>query len=86
VEDGPTSFRIFLAIIFLTLVWALGATVSEDHFRLGVNFVVLGWICMMPFEGGGAFFAKKNHRGNWRKLEVRSVIVLGLRTILLLQK
>jgi hypothetical protein len=58
VEDGPTSFRIFLAIIFLTLVWAQGATASEDRFLLGVNFTLLGWIRMMPFEGGGAFLPK----------------------------
>jgi hypothetical protein len=84
VEDDPTSFRIFLAIIFLALVRAQGAAASEDRFRLGVNFAVLGWIRMMPFEGGGAFFAKENHRGNWQKLEVRSIIVLGLQPILLL--
>jgi hypothetical protein len=52
---------------------------------LGVNFAVLGWICMMPFEGG-CVFAKENHRGNWQELEVRSIIVLGLQTIFLLQK
>jgi hypothetical protein len=51
VEDSPTSFQIFLAIIFFTLVWAQGPTASEDRFRLGVNFAVLSWIRMMPFEG-----------------------------------
>jgi hypothetical protein len=35
---------------------------------------------------GRCVFAKKNHGGNWRKLEVRPIIILGLRTILLLQK
>jgi hypothetical protein len=33
--------------------------VSEDHFHLRVNFAVLGWIRMMPFEGGGAFLPKR---------------------------
>jgi hypothetical protein len=31
-------------------------------------------------------FAKENNRGNWRKLEDRSIIILGLWAILLLQK
>jgi hypothetical protein len=26
---------------------------------LGVSFVVLGWICMILFEGGGAFLPKR---------------------------
>jgi hypothetical protein len=35
------------------------ATTSEDHLRLGVSFAVLGWICMIPFKGGGAFLPKR---------------------------
>jgi hypothetical protein len=31
-------------------------------------------------------FAKENHRGNWREPEDRSIIILGLWAILLLQK
>jgi hypothetical protein len=37
----------------------------EVRFRLGVDFVELGWIRMMAFEGGGAFFAEEDHGGNW---------------------
>jgi hypothetical protein len=59
IEDGPASFRIFLTSIFLVLVWTRGATASEDRFRLGVNFAVLGWIRMMLFEGEGAFLPKR---------------------------
>jgi hypothetical protein len=29
-------------------------------------------------------FAKENHRGNWQKLEIRPVIILGLWAILVL--
>jgi hypothetical protein len=79
VEDGPTSFRIFLAIIFLTLVWARGATVSEDCFRLQVSFAVLGWIHMMPFEGGGALLLKRTTGAtgkNW-KLDPSSFLGSG---------
>jgi hypothetical protein len=41
---------------------------------------------MMTFDGGGAFFAEEDHRGNWQELEGGAIIVLGLRTILLLQR
>jgi hypothetical protein len=58
-EDGATSFRIFLTRIFRILAQARGATASEDCFRLGVSFAVLGWICMMLFEGGGTFLPKR---------------------------
>jgi hypothetical protein len=58
-EDGATSFQIFLTRIFLVLARAQGATASEDCFRLGVSFAVLGWICMMLFEGGGMFLPKR---------------------------
>jgi hypothetical protein len=36
-----------------------GATASEDRFRLGVSLAVLGWICIMLFEEGGAFLPKR---------------------------
>jgi hypothetical protein len=62
VEDGPASFRIFLTAIFLALVWARGAAMLR--FRLGVDFVELGWIRMMAFDGGGALFAEEDHGGN----------------------
>jgi hypothetical protein len=58
-EDGAVSFRTFLTRTFLVLARARGAAASEDCFRLGVNFAVLGWICMMLFEGGGAFLPKR---------------------------
>jgi hypothetical protein len=29
------------------------------HLDLGVNFVVPGWIRMIPFDGGGAFLPKR---------------------------
>jgi hypothetical protein len=51
---------------------------------LGVSFAVLGWICMMLFEWEGAFLPKRTTGGNWRELEVRSIIILGLQAILLL--
>jgi hypothetical protein len=35
-----------------------GEAISEDRFRLGVSFVVPGWIWMIPFDGGGAFLPK----------------------------
>jgi hypothetical protein len=38
------------------------------------------------FWRGRCVFAKKDHRGNWRELKIRSIIILGLQTILLLQK
>jgi hypothetical protein len=38
------------------------------------------------FRRGRCVFAKKNHRGNWQELKVRSIIILGLWTIFLLQK
>jgi hypothetical protein len=53
--------------------------VSEDRFRLGVNFVVLGWIRMMPFEGGGAFLPKRTTGAtseNW-KLDPSSFLGSG---------
>jgi hypothetical protein len=52
-----------------------GAETSEDRFRLGVSFAVPDWI---------RIFAKKDHGGNWRKLEGGAIIVLGLQTIFLL--
>jgi hypothetical protein len=58
-EDGAVSFRTFLTRTFLVLARARGAAASEDCFRLGVSFAVLGWICMMLFEGGGAFLPKR---------------------------
>jgi hypothetical protein len=59
VEDGPASLRIFMTIIFLALVWARGAAMSEDNFRLGVDFAEPGRICIMAFDGGGAFLSKR---------------------------
>jgi hypothetical protein len=53
--------------------------VSEDHFRLGVNFVVLSWIRIMPFEGGGAFLPKRTTGAtgkNW-KLDPSSFLGFG---------
>jgi hypothetical protein len=44
---------------FLVLARARGATASEDRFRLGVGLAVLGLICIMLFEGGGAFLPKR---------------------------
>jgi hypothetical protein len=58
-EDGAVSFRTFLTRTFLVLARTRGAEASEDCFRLGVSFAVLGWICMMLFEGGGAFLPKR---------------------------
>jgi hypothetical protein len=58
-EDGAVSFRTFLTRTFLVLARVRGATASEDYLRLGVSFAVLGWICMMLFEGGGAFLPKR---------------------------
>jgi hypothetical protein len=39
-----------------------GAAISEDRFRLGVNFEVLGWIRMIPFDGE-VHFCQKGPRG-----------------------
>jgi hypothetical protein len=58
-EDGAVSFRTFLTRTFLVLARARRAIASEDCLRLGVSFAVLGWICMMLFEGGGAFLPKR---------------------------
>jgi hypothetical protein len=36
---------------------------------LGVSFAVLGWIYMIPFEGGGAFLPKRTTGAigeNWK--------------------
>jgi hypothetical protein len=66
-EDGAASFRIFLMRTFLVLARARGATASEDRFRLGVSLAVLGWICIMLFEGGGAFLPKKTTGATGKK-------------------
>jgi hypothetical protein len=58
-EDGAVSFRTFLTRTFLVLARARGATASEDCLRLGVSFAILGWICMMLFEGDGVFLPKR---------------------------
>jgi hypothetical protein len=42
-EDGSASFRIFLVIIFLTLVWAWGAAVLGTRLRLEADLEGLGW-------------------------------------------
>jgi hypothetical protein len=46
---------------------------------LGVSFAVLGWIRMMPFEGGGAFLLKRTTGAtgkNW-KLDPSSFLGSG---------
>jgi hypothetical protein len=46
-----------------------GAATSKDCFCLGVNFVVPGWIRMIPFDGGGAFLPKRTTGAtgeNWK--------------------
>jgi hypothetical protein len=57
--DGVASFWTFLTRTFLVLARAQGATASEDRFDLGVNLAVLSWICIILFEGGGAFLPKR---------------------------
>jgi hypothetical protein len=79
VEDGPASFRIFLAVIFLALVWARGAAMLEVRFRLGVDFAEPGWIRMMAFDGGGAFLSKRTTgaTGENKKMEPSSLLGSG---------
>jgi hypothetical protein len=51
--------------------------VSEDRFCLGVNFVVLGWIRMMPFEGGGAFLPKRTMGATGKNWKLDPLSLLG---------
>jgi hypothetical protein len=56
-----------------------GAAISEDHFCLGVSFTVPGWICMIPFDGGGSFLPKRTTGAtgeNW-KVEPSSFLDFG---------
>jgi hypothetical protein len=51
----------------------------EDRLHLGVNFVVLGWIYMILFDGGGVFLPKRTTGAisdNW-KTDPSSFLVLG---------
>jgi hypothetical protein len=52
---------------FPRLSTSSGATASEDRFRLGVSLAVLGWICIMLFEGGGAFLPKRTTGATGKK-------------------
>jgi hypothetical protein len=72
-EDSSAAFRIFLTSTFLILAWARGATTLEDR------LAVLGWICMILFEGVAAFLPKKTTGAigeNW-KLDPSSILGFG---------
>jgi hypothetical protein len=78
-EDSSAAFRIFLTSTFLILAWARGATTLEDRLHLTVSFAVLGWICMILFEGVAAFLPKKTTGAigeNW-KLDPSSILGFG---------
>jgi hypothetical protein len=77
VEDGLASFRIFLTIIFLALVWARGAAILEARFRLEADFAESGWIRMMIFDGGGAFLLKRTMGATGKNLKVEPSSFLG---------
>jgi hypothetical protein len=52
---------------------------SEDRFRLGVDFAEPGWIHIMAFDGGGAFLPKRTTGAigeNW-KVEPSSFLGSG---------
>jgi hypothetical protein len=54
-----------------------GAAMSEDRFRLGVNFVVPGWIRMILFDVGGAFFPKRTKGATGENWKVEPSSFLG---------
>jgi hypothetical protein len=50
---------------------------SKDRFRLGVGFTELGWICMMTFDGGGAFLPKRTTGASGENWKVEPSSFLG---------
>jgi hypothetical protein len=50
---------------------------SEDHLCLGVDFVELGWIRMMAFDGGGAFLLKRTTGATGENWKVEPSLFLG---------
>jgi hypothetical protein len=79
VEDGPASFQIFLTVIFFAFTWTQGAATSETHFCLKAGFAEPGWICIMAFDGGGAFLLKRVMGATGENLKVEPSSFLGSR-------
>jgi hypothetical protein len=50
---------------------------SEYRFRLGVDFMELGWIRMMAFDGGGAFLPERTTRATDENCKVEPSSFLG---------